>query len=48
MTGLLFFFVGMLVCAFIAWAGERSHLHFESRRRQYIARIRGTKLPELV
>lgn len=47
-AGLLPFFVGVLVCAAIAWAGERSHRHFEARRRQYIARIRGTKVPELL
>lgn len=48
MSALLPFFVGVLVCAAIAWAGERSHRHFEARRRQYIARIRCTKVPELL
>ncbi len=48
MAALLSFFGGVLVCAVIAWAGEWSHRHFEARRRQYVARIRGTKVPELV
>lgn len=47
MADLLPFFVGVLVCSAIAWAGERSHRHFEARRRQYVARIRGTKVPGL-
>ncbi|MFT4248021.1 MAG: hypothetical protein QM581_08285 [Pseudomonas sp.] len=42
---MLIFFVGMLVCGAIAQAGELSHLYFESRRRQLIARIRGTSVP---
>lgn len=48
MPELLPFFVGMLVCGLVAQAGELSHQHFESRRRQYVARIRGTRVPELV
>ncbi|XXQ53698.1 hypothetical protein ACA040_002372 [Xenophilus aerolatus] len=48
MAELLPFFVGVLVCAAIAWAGEKSHQHFEARRRQYVARIRGTRVPELL
>ncbi len=47
MAELLPFFVGMLACAIVAQAGELSHQHFEARRRQYVARIRGTKVPEL-
>lgn len=42
------FFCGMLVCAIVAQAGEAGHRVWESRRRQYIARIRGTKTPELI
>ena len=41
------FFVGMLLCGILLQAGELSNAHFESRRRQYVARIRGTKVPEL-
>lgn len=42
------FFCGMLACAVIARGGEGSHRYWEARRRQYIARIRGTKTPELL
>lgn len=48
LSPLLPFFVGVLVCAAIAWAGERSHRYFEARRRQYIARIRRTRALGLV
>jgi len=43
----LAFFCGVLVCGVIAHAGELSHQYFESRRRQLVARIRCTKVPEL-
>lgn len=42
---MLAFFFGMLVCALIAQAADLSHHYYESRRRQLIARIRGTAIP---
>lgn len=41
------FFAGMLLCGILLQAGELSNAHFEARRRQYVARIRGTKVPGL-